>query len=92
MHYIIHINPFEPNGIFHKAIYKNIRMVNVYIQGSQVIFTKQHSIFPLKIHSVSENSADPYEISHYVAFNLGLHCLPKYLFRGSRSSKGLIIK
>ena len=33
------------------------------------------------------NSADPNEIPHYVAFHLGLHCLPKYLFRDFLSLK-----
>ena len=28
------------------------------------------------------NSADPDEMPPYVAFHLGLHCLPKYLFTG----------
>ena len=34
------------------------------------------------------NSADPDEILHYETFNLGLHCLPKYLFRGFPVHKG----
>ena len=37
----------------------------------------------LKIGFVSANSEDPDEMPHYVAFHLGLHCLPKYLFRVS---------
>ena len=32
---------------------------------------------------VSVNSADPYEMSHYAAFHLGLHCLSKFRFRVS---------
>ena len=28
------------------------------------------------------NSVDPNEMQHYAAFHLGLHCLPKYSFRG----------
>ena len=28
------------------------------------------------------NSADPDHMQHYAAFHLGLHCLPKYSFRG----------
>ena len=31
----------------------------------------------------SRKRVDPDEISHPVAFHLGLHCLPKYLFRVS---------
>ena len=30
---------------------------------------------------VLANSADTDEMPHYVAFHLGLHCLPKYMFR-----------
>ena len=41
----------------------------------------------LKSHFVSANSADPDEMAHYVAFHLGLQCLPKYPFRGFGSSK-----
>ena len=31
----------------------------------------------------------PDEMLHHVAFYLGLHCLPKYSFRGFWSKKGL---
>ena len=34
------------------------------------------------------NSADPDEMPHYVAFHLGLHCLPKYLLAGIQNEKG----
>ena len=34
------------------------------------------------------NSANPDEISYSVAFHLGLHCLPKYLFVGILNEKG----
>ena len=33
--------------------------------------------------------ADPDEMSHFVSFLLGLHCLPKYLFRNFYKSKRL---
>ena len=33
------------------------------------------------------NSADPDEMPPYVAFHLGLHCLPKYLFVSSQDEK-----
>ena len=35
------------------------------------------------------NSVDPDEMLHKVAFHLGLHCLPKYLFSGIQIEKGL---
>ena len=47
----------------------------VYIEGSQVIIS-------LKIDFVLANSEDPDEMPHYAAIHLGLHCLPKYPFRG----------
>ena len=36
------------------------------------------------------NSADPDVMSHYAAFRLGLQCLSKYPFRGSRYTKCLV--
>ena len=36
----------------------------------------------LKVVLILANSADPYEMQHYAAFHLCLHCLSKYLFRG----------
>ena len=34
----------------------------------------------IKFVFVTANSADPDEMQCYVAFHLGFHCLPKYLF------------
>ena len=65
MHYIIHNNPFEINGILHKATLKKSGWSIVYIQWSQVILKKTPLFLPLKIHFVSENSADPYEMPQY---------------------------
>ena len=38
-------------------------------------------------------NADPDEmqLQHNTAFHLGLHCLPKYLFRGFQYTKGYCI-
>ena len=67
----------------------NLGWFIVYIEGSQVI------IYPTKIYLFSltiilglANSVDADEMPHYVAFHLGLHCLPKYQFRGFRYAKG----
>ena len=35
------------------------------------------------------NRVDPDEMQHYAAFHLGLHCLPKYSFRGLQYTKRL---
>ena len=59
----------------------------VYYEGLQVIISKNLLLFSLKIHFVLANSEDPDEMPHNVAFHLGLYCLPKYLFRGFRSTK-----
>ena len=42
----------------------------------------------LKSVLVITNSVETDEMQHYVAFHMGLHCLPKYLFRGFQYSKG----
>ena len=36
----------------------------------------------LKVVLILANCADPDEMQHYAAFHLGLHCLPKYHFKG----------
>ena len=61
----------------------------VYIEGSQVIISKNNIVFlSLKIDFVLVISADSDEMPHYVTFHLGLHCLSKYPFRGFWSTKG----
>ena len=59
----------------------------VYIEGRWVMFSKKILFLSLKIDFVLANSAYPDEMPHNVAFYLGLHCLPKYPFRGLRSIK-----
>ena len=49
----------------------------VYFNGSLV-----------KMVFIWVNSADPDKMPSYVAFHLGLHCLPKYLFTGIQNVKG----
>ena len=50
------------------------------IKGSQVTISVSEDYFCL--------SSKIDEVLHYGAFHLGLHCLPKYPFRGLRSIKG----
>ena len=59
----------------------------VYIEWSQVII-KKYIFLSLKIDFALANSADPDEMPCYVAFHLGLYCLPKYQFRGFWTTKG----
>ena len=60
-------------------IYKGVRVYNYH---KNIIFLS------LKMDLVLANSADPDEMLHYAAFHLGLHCLPRYPFRGFWSSMG----
>ena len=53
---------------------------------------KQHCILLSEdLFYLNTNSVDTDEMPHYLAFNLGLHCLQKYLFRGYLNSKGFKI-
>ena len=60
----------------------------VYFKRSQVEFSKLSGISVPDVVLILANSADPDEMQHDVAFHLGLHCLPKYLFRGFQYTKG----
>ena len=52
--------------------------------GHRSSFLKKYCIF--LIDFVLANSADPFEMPHFAAFHLGLHCLQfKYLFQGISS-------
>ena len=46
----------------------------------------------MKICFIFANSVDLDEMPHYVAFHLGLHCLPKYLFAGIQNEKVFYLK
>ena len=62
-------------------------------RGQMLYFPKNSSLLQsLKIEFVLTNSADPNEMSHYATFRLGLHCLPKYLFRGFWSANMMYLK
>ena len=51
-----------------------------FIRCNRLKFLNYDVLLPLKIDIILVNSADPGEMPNYVAFLLGLHCLPKYLF------------
>ena len=57
----------------------------IYSEWSLVSISKINGISISEDQFFLVNSADPDEMPHYVAFHLGLHCLPKYLFRHIRS-------
>ena len=59
-------------------------IVYIILRGhrKEIVFVSPETDFVLA------DSADPDEMSHYVAFHLGLQRLPKYPFLGFRSSKG----
>ena len=58
-------------------------MFNNYIEGLQVIISKQNIFLSLKIDFVLTNSADPDKMPPYALFHLGLQCFPSYPFRVS---------
>ena len=53
----------------------------MYFKGSQVKFSKHDVFLSVKGLLMLANSADLYEMQHYAAFHLGLHCLPTYPLR-----------
>ena len=61
---------------------------SLYISRGHSLYNFKLSLFSLKIVLVLAKSADPDEMQPYAAFHLGLHCLPKYLFRGFQNTKG----
>ena len=76
------LTPFKTNGIFHEVDLSQYG--SLYIEPSQDLISKKSCIFFLS-RSISSYLD---EMPHDVAFHLGLHCLPKYQFRGFQSSKG----
>ena len=50
---------------------------NLYFKGFPVKISIKQCISVLKIFILAK-SVDPDEMPSYVAFNLGLHCFPKY--------------
>ena len=68
--WLLMLKSFKTNGIFHKVWYSyqvKSGWSIIYIEGSKVIFSKKCTSFSA--------AADPDEMSHIVAFHLGLHCL-----------------
>ena len=57
--------------------------------GVSGLFCRFNSIFCWKI--LLANTVDPYQTPHTMASDLGLHCLPIYLFRVSRKGQGKTI-
>ena len=61
------------------------------LRGHRLYFEKNIVFLSLKINIVLANSADPDEMLHYAPFQLGLHCLLKYPFRGFWSTQQAFI-
>ena len=55
-----------------------------------IILSKKVVFVSLKINFVLANSEGSYKMSHNAAFYLGLHCLQKYLFRGSGLQRDIV--
>ena len=75
--------PLYTNGLFLLVGYIKLGIVHC-----QVIIFKNIVFFCLKIFFTFTNSDDTDEMQHNAAFHLGLHCLPKYSFRGFPNIKG----
>ena len=57
-------------------------------RGVRLLILKHIAFFCLTISFTFTNSVDPVEMQHYAAFQLGLHCMQKYPFRGFKHTKG----
>ena len=57
-------------------------------KGPQVEIPNNYVLHSLKIIFIVANGAGHDEMLHFAAFHLGLHCLPKYPFRGIKYTKG----
>ena len=55
----------------------------LYLKGSQLEASKLYFFLSLLVVLILANIEDQDEMQQYAAFYLGLHCLPKYTFRGS---------
>ena len=66
---------------------KSMELSILYFKGLPVTILCNDVFLPLKINFIIANSAETDEMPHYVAFHLGLHCLPKYLFTGIQNEK-----
>ena len=58
------------------------------LMGCQSKFLSNDVFLSLKIVFISAISADPDKMPSCMAFHLGLHCLPKYLFTCTQNEKG----
>ena len=56
--------------------------------GKRSKFLNYNVFLFLKIVFILANSADPGEMPPYVAFHLGFHCLPKYLYINIQNENG----
>ena len=64
-------------------IYKlSMELPILYFKGSHVVDSNHNVFLSLKVVFIIANSADFDEMQHHAAFHRGLHCLPKYHFRG----------
>ena len=83
------VNPLYTNGFFFLVLYNKLGIDHYTYQGVSCYDFQNNFIFCLKIFFfILTNSVDPDEMPHYAAFHLGLHCMPKYPFRGFLYTNG----
>ena len=68
----------------------SMKLPILYFKGSKVEISKLWCISVTKNCFCLWNSGDPDEKLHYAAFNLGLLCLPKYLFADIQNEKARV--
>ena len=71
------------------AALTNAFIVSVLLVLSHVYMEILYVFLSLKMGISLVNSTDPDEMQRKAAFHVGLHCLPKYPFRGFPKNKEL---
>ena len=75
-------NPLYSDGFFHTYLIQLVWDCHFCtLRGHLYNFLNYDVFLSLKVVLILANSAEPNEMQHYAAFHLGLHYLPKYLFR-----------
>ena len=76
----------DKNHFFENYIPKCYNVKRILISFN--CFSEYVFFLSLKINFVVTNRADSNEMPLSVTFHMGLHCLPKYPFRGFQYTKG----
>ena len=75
------------DGFSHTYYYNKYGTAHCVLSGVTGRILNYDVFLSINVVLILANSYNPDEMPHYAAFHLGLHCLPKYLFRGFPSAK-----